>query len=137
MEHQLHKEGLVYPDLSFKIIGCAYEVFNQLGSGHKEIVYHKALALAFKEQNLDFKEELYFPVEFKGTVVGRNYFDFLVDSKVVVEIKSLSRFSKAHFDQTKNYLNISELKLALLIIFGNDGVQCKRVVNFKTVNADQ
>ena len=136
MEYKLRDKNLIYPDLSYKVIGCAFEVFNQLGSGHKEIVYHKALALAFHEQKLKFKEELYFPVEFKGRVVGRNYFDFLLEEKVVVEIKSLSRFSKAHFDQTKNYLNISGLKLALLIIFGQEGVQCKRVVNFKTVNVD-
>jgi GxxExxY protein len=47
MEHQLHKKDLVHPDLSYKIIGCAFEVFNQLGSGHKEIIYHKALAVEF------------------------------------------------------------------------------------------
>ncbi len=136
MEYKLHKKDLAYPDLSYKIIGCAFEVFNQLGSGHKEIIFHKALALEFSNQKLNFKEEVYFPVEFKGVNVGRNYFDFLVDDKIIVEIKSLSRFSKGHFDQTKNYLAVSKLKLALLINFGNDGVQCKRVVNFNTINTN-
>jgi GxxExxY protein len=136
MENKLRKENLAHPDLSYKIIGCAFEVFNQLGNGHKEIVFHKALALEFVNQKLNFKEEVYFPVEFKGVNVGRNYFDFLVDDKIIVEIKSLSRFLKGYFDQAKNYLAVSRLKLALLINFGNDCVQCKRVVNFKTINAN-
>ena len=136
MEYKLYKKDLAYPDLSYKIIGCAFEVFNQLGSGHKEIVFHKALAVEFSKQKLNYTEEVYFPVEFKGVVVGKNYFDFLVDGKVIIEIKSLSRFSKGHFDQTKNYLTVSKLQLALLINFGNEGVQCKRVVNFKTINAN-
>lgn len=136
MEYKLYKKDLVFPDLSYKIIGCAFEVFNQLGSGHKEIVYHKALAIAFGVQKLNFTEEVYYPVEFNNVVVGRNFFDFLIQDKVIVEIKSLSRFSKAHFEQTSNYLNVSGLKLALLINFGKENVQCKRVVNFKTINSD-
>ena len=136
MENKLHNKDLVYPDLSYKIIGCAFEVFNQLGSGHKEIVYHKALAVEFESTKISFVEEVYFPVEFKGVIVGKNYFDFLVEDKVIVELKSLSRFAKAHFDQTRNYLTVSKLQLALLINFCLEGVQCKRVVNFKTVNAD-
>ncbi len=136
MEYKLRNKDLVYPDLSYKIIGCAFEVFNQLGSGHKEIVFHKALAVELTNQKLNFTEEVYFPVEFKGVIVGKNYFDFLIDDKIIVEIKSLSKFSKGHFDQTKNYLNVSKLELALLVNFGHDGVQCKRVVNFKTINAN-
>ncbi len=136
MEYKQPKKDLVFPDLSYKIIGCAFEVFNQLGNGHKEIVYHKALAIEFGAQNLNFKDEVYYPVEFKGITVGRNYFDFLVEEKIIIEIKSLSRFSKAHFDQTKNYLSVSKLKLALLINFDRDGVQCKRVVNFESINSN-
>ena len=136
MEYKLHKNDLAYPDLSYKIIGCAFEVFNQLGNGHKEIVFHRALAVEFANKKLSFSEEVYFPVDFKGTNVGRNYVDFLVDDKVIVEIKSLSRFSKGHFDQTRNYLTVAGLKLALLINFGSEGVQCKRVVNFKIIDTN-
>lgn len=136
MEHKLQRNDLVFPDLSYRIIGCAFEVFNQLGSGHKEIVYHRALSVALGGQKLNFSEEVYYPVEFNNVVVGKNFFDFLVEEKIIVEIKSLSRFSKAHFEQTSNYLNVSGLKLALLLNFGTDGVQCKRVVNFKTISAN-
>lgn len=76
---------------------------------------------------------MYCPVSFNNIVVGRNYFDFLVEEKIIVEIKSSNRFSKSHYDQVLNYLNVSNLKLALLITFGADEVRCKRVINFKTI----
>ena len=123
-------------DIAYKIIGCAFEVFNEIGSGHKELAYQKALGISFKSKDLTFKEQVYFPLTFKNEVIGRNYFDFLVDEKIVVEIKSLSKFTKGHYDQVLNYLNTSGLKLALLINFGTEEVKCKRVVNFKAVNPD-
>ncbi|MGQ0828409.1 MAG: GxxExxY protein [Bacteroidota bacterium] len=131
----LERKDLIYPELSYKIIGCTYDVFNQLGGGHKESVYQNALKLALNEKQLSYKEQLYYPVSFNNTVVGRNYFDFLIDEKIVVELKASVRFTKTHYDQVLNYLNISNLKLALLITFGTEEVRCKRVVNFKTINS--
>ncbi len=132
----LGRKDLIYPELSYKIIGCAYEVFNSIGGGHKESVYQNAMKLALKEKDLNFAEQLYYPVKFKEIVVGKNFFDFHVEEKIVVEIKSANRFTKANYDQVLNYLNVSDLKLALLITFGADEVRCKRVVNFKTINQD-
>ena len=79
------------------------------------------------------EQQVYYPVTFKNTVVGKNFFDFLIDNKIIVEIKSLSRFTKAHYDQVLNYLTTSRLQLALLINFGLEEVKCKRVVNFKDI----
>ena len=70
---------------------------------------------------------------FESVVIGKNFFDFLVDDKIIVELKSLSRFTKANYDQTLRYLNVSELKLALLLNFALEEVKCKRVVNFKVL----
>lgn len=132
----LNRNDIVYPELSYKIIGCSYEVFNSIGGGHKESVYQKALSISLKEAGLNFTEQLYYPVKYNNTVVGRNFFDFYIEDKIVVEIKSLSRFSKPNYDQVLNYLNVSNVKLALLISFGSEEVRCKRVVNFKTINTD-
>ncbi len=132
----LQRNDLIYPELSYQIIGCAYEVFNSIGGGHQEIVYQKAMKIALKEKGLNFTEQNYYPVMFKEIVVKRNYFDFYVEEKIVVELKSADHFSKANYDQVLNYLNISEIKLALLISFGTNEVRCKRVVNFKTINKD-
>jgi GxxExxY protein len=127
----LERKDLLYPELSYQIIGCAYDVFNEIGGGHKEIVYRKAMAVALKAKGLKYTEELYYPVKFKDVVVGKNFFDFYVEDKIVVELKSARGFTKSNYDQALNYLNASKMKLALLISFGTTEVRCKRVVNFQ------
>ncbi len=127
------RNDLIYPELSYKIVGCAYEVFNELGGGHNEIVYQKALGISFINNKLTHKEQVFYPLTFKDITIGRNFFDFLVDEKIIVEIKSLSRFTKGHYDQVLKYLNTSALKPALLISFGPNEVRVKRVVNFSIV----
>ncbi|HEY0030863.1 MAG TPA: GxxExxY protein [Bacteroidia bacterium] len=131
----MEKKDLVFPELSYKIIGCAYDVFNSIGGGHKEIVYQRAMALSLKGKGLAFTEQFYYPVKFNDITVGKNFFDFNIDEKIVVELKSANRFTKPHYDQVLNYLHVSGVKLALLISFGSEEVRCKRVVNFKTVNS--
>ena len=129
-ELKLKRNDLVYPELSYKIVGYAYEIYNQIGGGHKEVVYQKAYAVILKENNVVFKEQVYYPVRFMGKTIGKNFFDFLIDDKIVVELKKDMRFSKAHIDQVLNYLKVSNLKLALLINFGSEGATCKRIINF-------
>jgi len=128
----LKRKDLLYPDLSYEIIGCAYEVFNELGSGHSEKYYQRALSVLFKQKPLPFLEQVYYPLKFKGKTIGKNFLDFVVDSKIVVELKKDNRFSKSHIDQVLNYLRTSNLKLAILINFGKEGVSFKRIINIHT-----
>ena len=123
------RNDLIFPELSFKIVGFAYEVFNELGSGHKEKIYQAAMAKQFKLSNFIFKEYLYHPLIFKEENLGKNYFDFLVEEKIVVELKRSDHFSKSHFEQLNHYLRVSKLQLGLLISFTTNGVRFKRVVN--------
>lgn len=132
MSNTIYKPDLLYPELSYKIIGCAYEVFNNVGGGHKEKVYQKAMKIEFENVGLSFIEQLYYPVKFKNFTLEKSFFDFSVDEKIVVELKSLGYFTKGNFEQVLHYLNSSNLKLALLITFGQNEVRFKRVVNFKT-----
>ncbi|MEK9209290.1 MAG: GxxExxY protein [Patescibacteria group bacterium] len=131
MNDKLNRKDLLYPDLSYKIIGCAFDVYNSLGSGHLEKYYQRGLAEAFSNQNLSFSQQINFPLEYKGKVIGKNFLDFLVDEKIVVEIKKGERFSKTHIEQVMNYLKLSNLKLAILINFGSQGVMFKRIINFQ------
>jgi GxxExxY protein len=117
----LKRNDLLYPELSFQIIGCAFEVHNELGFGFKENIYQKALALSLTEKKLAFKEQAHYQIKFKDQVIANRYFDFIVDEKVVV--------SKANIDQTIEYLKASNLKLAILINFGKEGVVYKRLIN--------
>ena len=124
------KIKLVLPELSYQIVGCAFDVHNELGGGHHEKYYQRALAEAFKVRKIAFIEQAYYPLNYRGKTVGKQFVDFIVDSKVVVEIKKGYRFSKRHIDQILGYLKASKLSLAILINFGREAVSFKRVVNF-------
>lgn len=130
MPKPVYKQDLLYPELSYQIIGCAFEVFGEVGGGHREKVYQKAMKIEFANRKLSFKEQLYFPVKFKNKILQKSFFDFSVEEKIVVELKSLGHFTKANYDQVLDYLNSSGLKLAILISFGQNEVRFKRVVNF-------
>ena len=123
------REDLIFPEMTFTIVGLAFEVFNCFGSGQRELIYHNALQKQFELNKISFQSEVYHPVIFKGATIGKNYFDFLIDKKIVVELKRSDYFSKSHFEQVNHYLRISNYKLGLLISFTTNGVRFKRVLN--------
>ena len=128
-ENVLQRNDLLFPELSFKIVGCAYEVFNELGPGHTEKNYQKAFTVIFEERKIQFKEQVYYPLKFKDRIIGRGFLDFLVEESIIVELKKDETFSKTHIDQVLNYLKLSNLKLAILLNFTKQGVKFKRIVN--------
>jgi GxxExxY protein len=125
----IRNPNLLYPELSYKIIGCAFNVFNSLGPGHSERVYQRAMAICFKKKALSFVEQPYFPVKYESHLVDKGFCDFLVEEKILVEIKRRSIFSSGHIHQVVRYLSASNLKLALLINFGTHQVHYKRIPN--------
>ena len=130
MKKLLKRKDLLYPELSYKIIGCAFDVYNELGSGHSEKYYEKSLAEAFFKKNLKFREQLACPISYSGKIIGRRFLDFFVEDKIIVETKKGNRFSKSHIDEVLDYLKSNDVKLAILINFGSNGVIFKRIVNF-------
>lgn len=129
MRATANRKDLLYPDLSYEIVGCAYEVHSELGGGLLEKVYQKAMVAALKERMLNYKEQVYYPIIFKGEKIGSGYFDLLVEDKVVVELKRTKHFSRKQFEQVYAYLNQSKLELGILINFGLEDVRFKRVIN--------
>ena len=125
----IRRDDLLYPELSYEIVGCAYEVFKELGYGHSEKTYQQAMAILFKEKKWNFREQVYFPIKFRNTILKKRFLDFEVDGKIVVELKKDYHFSKAHIDQVLEYLKISKLRLAILINFGKEGADFRRIVN--------
>jgi GxxExxY protein len=122
-------EEFIFEEESYRIIGCLFEVFNQLGAGLKEQVYQKAVVLEFKKNGIGFREQAHIPIMYQGMKVGTRYLDFVVDEKIVLELKSGRLFSRQHMDQTCEYLKLSGLHLAILANFSNNGVKIKRLVN--------
>jgi len=130
-QRNIKRKDLLYPELSYRIIGSAFDVHNELGGGHSEKYYQRALVEAFSKINLKFCEQVNCPIDYNNKIVGRKFLDFLVEDKVVVEIKKGNRFSKSHIDQVLEYLKMNNLKLAILINFGNEDVIFKRIINFQ------
>lgn len=131
MSQVLKREDLVYADLCYEIVGCAYDVYNSLGTGLKESTYQKAMAISIRNKNHLVDEQIPFEIKYAGKPIGRRYFDFLIDKKIIVEIKKGGKYSKSYIDQVVEYLNISGLQLAILIYFGKEKVIFKRLVNLK------
>lgn len=129
MSKIVQRQDLIYPELSYKLVGLAFSVFNELGHGHLEKVYQKAYARELKDANIEFKEQVSYKVIYKEEVIGNNYLDFLIEDKVIIELKRSDFYSKKYIDQVSNYITVSKLKLALLINFTSSGVRVKRIVN--------
>ncbi|MDP3740724.1 MAG: GxxExxY protein [bacterium] len=123
------RTDLIYPELSYQIVGVLYGVYNELGHGLEEKIYQKATGLGLKEAGLKYTEQVYSPLKFKGIKIAKNYFDFSVDDKIVVEIKKGDKFSRAHIQQLFTYLKSSGLKLGILAYFGPNGLHFKRIIN--------
>ena len=125
----LKRGDLLYPDLCYQIVGILFEVWKNLGSGHKEKFYGKAAAREFKIKGLKFQEQLPAKINYKKENLGIYYFDFLIEDKIVLETKVKNFFSKKDIDQLYSYLKVKGLQLGIVAHFTNTGVKFKRVVN--------
>lgn len=119
---------LLYKDLTYQIIGAAMEVHKILGAGFLEAVYQKALAHELKLRGLIFYDQVRLPVSYKGELLGEYIADFIVESKVILEIKSVSKLNASHQAQAMHYLAATGNKLALLLNFGTASLEHKRVI---------
>ena len=113
-------------ELTHKIIGCAYTVFNKLGFGFLESVYRKAMVIELGKSDLNVEAEKPLKVYYDDKIVGDFYVDFYINEAVVVELKSVQSLNKEHEVQLVNYLNGLEKEIGLLINFGPSGVEVKR-----------
>ncbi len=113
-------------DITHKIIGAAYKVFNTLGFGFLESIYHKALLIELQKAGLKVESEKALKVYYNDIVIGDFSIDIFVEDAVVIELKSVENLSKAHEVQLVNYLNGLEKEIGLLINFGPSGVDVKR-----------
>lgn len=123
---------IIYEELSYKIIGIAFRVNALLGSGLEEKVYQTAFEEYLKEEKIVYERELYFTIKINEKTISKKYFDFLIDGKIIVEIKTGIRDYRDACSQIFHYLKMSKLKLGLLIRFTKDGVKVKRIPNIKS-----
>ncbi len=122
---------LIYKKLCFKIVGVLYNVFNQIGGGHRESFYHKAIGVELEDKKIKFESELYHPIYYKEKLIGKIYLDFLIENKVVLEIKRGEIFKPQDIKQVYEYLISKNLKLGILANFTKNKVRYKRILNLK------
>ena len=125
----MKNEHVVFPELSYKIIGAAFTVFNELGWGLKEKEYQKALALEFKNSYLHFDEQVFIPITYNNTRIGNYYADFIIEGKVLLELKVVHKLGYSQVKQVLGYLKIAGIKLGILIYFTKEGVKYRRALN--------
>ena len=111
--------GLIHSELTEKIIGIFYDIYNELGHGFLESVYEQALAIAFAEDEIFFQRQIAIPVWFRGQQIGDFRADLLVDNKVIVELKVGRTIEAAWEKQLLNYLRATQIEVGLLLNFGS------------------
>jgi len=119
---------LLYADLTYQIRKAMFNVYNVLGFGHKEHVYQKALEKEFEVLQLSYESEPKLKVTYRDISVGVYKPDFLIDGKVIIELKSLPFLPKNVEKQVLYYLKATSYELALIVNFGEDKLVIKRVV---------
>ena len=110
-------QNYAYSDLTDRIIRVFYQVYNELGHGFLESVYRRALALALEQDGMKVDRELAIPVWFRGYDVGSFRCDLLIESAVLLELKTADAIAKPHEAQVLNYLRATTIEIGLILNF--------------------
>lgn len=111
---------ILYKDLSYKLTGCFFKVYNALGPGHKEEIYHKALKIEFNENGITYDSKKKLTIKYKDKSVGVYEPDFVIENKIILEIKSALCMHKVYELQMYHYLKGANYKLGYLVNFGSE-----------------
>ena len=118
-----------YKETIYKVIGAAMEVHNELGYGLLEPIYNEALSMELDRRNVKVEPEKFLPCYYKNQLMKKSYrMDIVVEDDVIVELKSVSKLSKAHRAQLFNYMRLTKKSVGLLINFGDEQLRGERYV---------
>ncbi len=120
-----------YSDITEKVLRAAMNVHSAMGNGFQEVIYQRALEIEFRLLGINFGREVSIPVFYRGEQIGERRVDFLVEGKISVELKALVQLENVHLAQGKNYLEAFNLEVGLLINFGANSLEWKRLYNNK------
>lgn len=119
---------ILYKELSYEVVGAAIQVWKTLGYGFLEKVYENALAVELGKRGIPFEQQCSIRVHYDGAVVGDYVADIFVDGKIVLELKAAKAINDVHVAQTLNYLKATGVRLGLILNFGPDRLDSRRVV---------
>ncbi len=124
----MRTKEILYPDISYKIIGAAMEVHRSLGNGFLEKVYENALMVMFNEIPLMATQQTPIKVVFRNEIIGNYIADILIEDKIILELKTVDNITNIHRAQALNYLKATGLKLGIIINFKNQSLEYERLV---------
>ena len=122
-------DKIIYPDLSYQICGLCFDAHNNLGRYRNEKQYGDFLENLLKEQKLDYKRESPLPPSFKGELNRRNIPDFIIEDKIILDLKAKPFINKEDYYQMKRYLASFNKKLGLVVNFRDKYLRPKRIIN--------
>jgi GxxExxY protein len=122
------KDEYKYSAITEKIIGCAMKVHNTLGNGFQEVIYQRALAIELGKAGIEFAREVEMPIHYGEQEIGTRRADFLIEGKILVELKALTQLEDVHLAQALNYLEAYKLEVGLLINFGGKRLEFRRLI---------
>lgn len=120
---------IIEKELSYRIVGILFEVHTKLGGKYQEKIYQAAVEKLLIRENISYKKELPVDLIFEGSKIGKYYLDFLIEEKVVLELKAVYRFHPEHFRQVQSYLKTNNLKLGILANFKGPKLIYFRILN--------
>lgn len=126
MTTNMTKSKLLYPQLSYRLQGCFFKVYNTLGFGHKEVVYQRALKEEMKNQSIPCEKEASLPIKYEDKKIAAYRPDFVIDEKIILEVKALEFMPKKFETQLVYYLKGTSYKLGYLVNFGAPKLQIIR-----------
>lgn len=119
---------LVYPEESYAIVGHAMKVWKVLGYGLREKIYERALCIEFLKNGVPYRQQREYRVLYDGQDIGDYICDLIAFDKIVLELKTCPLITNEHLAQSLTYLKVTRLKLCLILNFGPNGLEHKRVL---------
>jgi GxxExxY protein len=125
----MESAALIYPELSYKIMGAVFDTANVLPFGLPEKDYQKAFASVLEKLKIPFEREVYIPINIAGKHISKYFADFVIDKKILVEFKVIATPGYINARQVLTYLRAGGYKLGILIYFTKDGIKQRRILN--------
>ena len=120
---------LIYPELSYKLMGVLFKVHRDLGNSYQEKYYQRAIAIALKEASIAFEKEFRINLSYSDKKIGHYSLDFVIEDKIALEIKTVPKFTATYQKQVLAYLNSAKLKLGIIANFRTERLTYKRLIN--------
>lgn len=124
-----NKKKLIYPELSYILMGILFEVHNKLGNKYQEKHYQRTIEIKLKELGISYKREKKVEVKFGNDKIGDFLLDFVIDDKIILELKTIWKITQDDVKQVLRYLEAAKLKLAIIANFKHQRLEYRRVLN--------